>query len=136
MKKTIRVVGAIIENSQHEILCALRSTKMSLSNYWEFPGGKIEPNETIAQTIEREIYEELGCHIRFLDLYDENIHEYDDFIIHLYIARCTLVDGIPVPKEHAALLWLGRENLLSLNWAPADVPIIERLIKAKIYCLK
>ena len=129
MKKTIRVVGAIIENSQQEILCALRSNKMSLANYWEFPGGKVERNETIAQTIEREIYEELDCRIQFLDLYDENIHEYDDFTIYLYVARCALIEGIPVAKEHTALLWLKRENLLSLNWAPADVPIIERLVR-------
>ena len=55
MKKTIKVVGAIIENSNSEILCALRSPKMSMPNLWEFPGGKIENGESIGQAIEREI---------------------------------------------------------------------------------
>ncbi|NLI88788.1 MAG: (deoxy)nucleoside triphosphate pyrophosphohydrolase [Epulopiscium sp.] len=128
MKKTIKVVGAIIENDQEEILCALRSTKMNLSNYWEFPGGKVETSETIAQTIEREIDEELDCTVKFLELYGENIHEYDNFIIHLYVTKCKLIESTPKAKEHAALLWLKRKNLFSLNWAPADVPIIEKLI--------
>ena len=47
MKKLIKVVGAIIENENNEILCALRSTKMSLPNLWEFPGGKIEDGESL-----------------------------------------------------------------------------------------
>ena len=58
MKKTINVVGAIIENENREILCALRSKNMSLANFWEFPGGKIEKGETLAEAIVREIYEE------------------------------------------------------------------------------
>ena len=58
MKKTVHVVGAIIENDNKEIFCALRSPEMSLPNYWEFPGGKIEDNETPEQALAREIKEE------------------------------------------------------------------------------
>ncbi len=68
MKKLIEVVGAIIENENNEILCALRSTKMSLPNLWEFPGGKIEKGESLADAIVREIKEELDCTISFIDV--------------------------------------------------------------------
>lgn len=54
MKKIIKVVGAIIENNNNEILCALRSPIMSTPNMWEFPGGKVESNETLKEAIEKE----------------------------------------------------------------------------------
>ena len=54
MKKIIKVVAAIIENKNNEILCALRSPIMSTPNMWEFPGGKVENNETLKEAIERE----------------------------------------------------------------------------------
>ena len=128
MKKTIQVVGAIIENGHQEILCALRSTQMSLPNHWEFPGGKVEPNETIAESIEREISEELNCTIRYVETFADHIHEYDTFIVHLHIVKCKLIEGLPTATEHASLLWLKLENLESLNWAPADLPIVKLLI--------
>ena len=53
MKKLVKVVGAIIENEDREILCALRSPSMSLPNLWEFPGGKVETNETLKEAVER-----------------------------------------------------------------------------------
>ena len=55
MKKLIKVVGAIIENDKNEILCALRSPEMNLPNMWEFPGGKVEENESLSEAIKREI---------------------------------------------------------------------------------
>ena len=61
MEKRVKVVAAIIENEQNEILCALRSPVMSLPNKWEFPGGKVEKGEDIYSALEREISEELGC---------------------------------------------------------------------------
>ena len=57
MKKSIKVVAAIIENDNNEILCALRSPSMSLPNMWEFPGGKVEEGESLGAAIEREIRE-------------------------------------------------------------------------------
>ena len=60
MKKIVKVVGALIENDNNEILCALRSKNMSMGNFWEFPGGKIEKGETPGDAIVREIKEELG----------------------------------------------------------------------------
>jgi 8-oxo-dGTP diphosphatase len=131
MKKLIKVVGAIIENANNEILCALRSPKMNLSNFWEFPGGKIEKDESLKEAIEREIKEELDCDIEFISAFNDNTHEYENFIVNLITVKCKLVGGTPTPSEHSNLIWLKRENLVSLKWAPADVPAVEQLVKEK-----
>lgn len=77
MIKSLKVVGAIIENKDKEILCALRSTKMSLPNVWEFPCGKIEQGESFKQAIEKEIKEELSCSVEFIDVFYNSTCEYE-----------------------------------------------------------
>lgn len=129
MKKTIKVVAAIIENENNEILCALRSPEMTLPNQWEFPGGKVEQGESLFEAIEREIKEELNCTVKAVDEFDENTHEYEKVIVNLIGIKCKLVEGTPVAREHSKLVYLKKENLNSLVWAPADVPIVENLIK-------
>lgn len=129
MKKKIKVVAAIIENENNEILCALRSPKMSIPNQWEFPGGKVEENESLQEAIEREIQEELKCNIKALDVYHDNTHEYDNFTVNLISLKCKLIEGTPINEEHSKLVWLKRENLDSLKWAPADIPTVNELIK-------
>ena len=131
MKKKVKVVAAIIENENNEILCALRSPQMSLPNMWEFPGGKVEEGESLQTAIEREIKEELKCELKALDVFNDNTHEYDTFIINLICIKCNLISGTPTACEHSKLIWLKRENLDSLKWAPADVPAINDLINEK-----
>ncbi|WP_243355798.1 (deoxy)nucleoside triphosphate pyrophosphohydrolase [Bacillus litorisediminis] len=128
MKKTVKVVAAIIENDQKEILCALRSPEMSIPNKWEFPGGKVEKDEDIYSALKREIYEEMGCKIETSDLFHENIHEYDSFIINLICIKAKIVEGNPKLTDHSKMIWMKRENLKSLVWAPADIPAVEKLI--------
>ena len=132
MKKLIKVVGAIIENDNNEILCALRSPEMTLPNQWEFPGGKVEENENLAEAIIREIQEELKCTIGFKELFNDHTHEYDSFIVNLITLKCKLLSGTPLATEHSKLIWLKRENLQSLKWAPADIPAVEQLLKEKV----
>jgi len=132
MKKVVKVVAAVIENKKNEILCALRSPVMSIPNMWEFPGGKVEANEDIYSALEREIDEELGCKIETTkEIFNDNTHEYDTFIINLLSIKCRVVEGTPTPSEHSKLIWLKRENLDSLKWATADIPAVEQLINEK-----
>ena len=131
MKKTIKVVGAIIENSNSEILCALRSPKMSMPNLWEFPGGKIEKGESNGQAIEREIREELSCKVKYIEDFNDNTHEYEKVIVNLITLRCKLVNGTPKASEHAKLIWLPVDYLETLSWAPADVPAVKQLVSEK-----
>jgi 8-oxo-dGTP diphosphatase len=132
MKKVIKVVGAIIENDNNEILCSLRSPEMSIPNHWEFAGGKVEENESLSEAIVREIQEELKCKIEFSELFNDNTHEYEKFIVNLITLKCKLVSGTPTAAEHSKLIWLKRQNLKSLKWAPADIPAVEQLIKEKV----
>lgn len=131
MKKVIKVVGAIIENESNEILCALRSLKMTLPNLWEFPGGKVNENEKISDAIIREIKEELNCDIEFINIFNKHSHEYENFIVNLITVKCKIINGKPISNEHAKLIWLNKENLFSLKWAPADIPAVALLVSER-----
>lgn len=132
MKKLVKVVSAVIENDNNEILCALRSPEMSLPNMWEFPGGKVEKDENLSQAIIREIQEELKCHIECDGVFNDNTHEYENFIINLITMKCRIVEGTPIASEHEKLIWLRRECLESLVWTPADIPAVKQLIDEKV----
>ncbi|MHC1721053.1 MAG: (deoxy)nucleoside triphosphate pyrophosphohydrolase [Clostridiaceae bacterium] len=129
MKKSIKVVGAIIKNENDEILCALRSPRMSRPNLWEFPGGKVEKDEIIKEAVVREIMEELGCNVEFKKVFSDTTHEYEDVIVNLITVECRLISGSLVATEHSKVIWLKRESLNSLIWAPADMDAVKKLIK-------
>ena len=131
MKKTVHVVGAIIENDNKEIFCALRSPEMSLPNYWEFPGGKIEDNETPEQALTREIKEEFNCEIAVGENVEDTTYEYEKVIVRLETYMSTILNGTPTALEHADAKWVPRNQLLSLEFAPADIPAVEKLVNEK-----
>ena len=132
IKKTVHVVGAIIENENKEILCALRGPEMTLPNYWEFPGGKIEEGESKEEALVREIDEELGCKIEVLQHVDDTTHEYEKVIVRLETYLSRIIAGTPKISEHAEIKWVPRKELNTLNWAPADIPAIEKLLSNEI----
>jgi 8-oxo-dGTP diphosphatase len=128
MMNIVDVVGAVIINEKNEILCALRSKRMSLPSFWEFPGGKIESNEDPKAALKREIKEELHCEIDVGERIADTIYHYPDVVVHLVTYFAKIVHGEPVAHEHEELKWLPVEKLPSLNWAPADLPTVERLV--------
>lgn len=132
MKKTLEVVGALIENEKKEILCMLRAREKAFGNMWEFPGGKIEKNETIHEAIARELKEELDIDLLKSEKYQEVKKEYEKIIINLTILRCEidLKREIRV-KEHEGMVWLKKENLESLVWVPTDIPVVKKLLGEK-----
>lgn len=127
MKKSIAVVGAVIV-SDTRILCAQRG-KGPLAGLWEFPGGKVEGDETPEAALEREIVEELGCSVRVGDRVTTTRHEYDFAVITLTTFYCQLFDGEPQLTEHHEVKWVSPADLTQLEWAPADVPAVQ-LIQA------
>jgi 8-oxo-dGTP diphosphatase len=125
--KKVDVVGAVIINDNNEVLCALRSQKMSLPGYWEFPGGKLEPGEDPKDALTREINEELHCQISVGELIEVISHEYPTIIVRLMTYYAKIVDGTPMAHEHERLIWLSFDKLHTLEWAPADIPTIHKL---------
>lgn len=124
----MKVTCAIIENND-KILCAQRSDIMDLPNKWEFPGGKVK-NETLEECLKREIKEELGVEIQVLEQLPSNQHNYSQSkIIELIPFRCTLQTFEIVLLEHSRLEWLPIEKLKTLDWAEADIPIVNYYIK-------
>jgi 8-oxo-dGTP diphosphatase len=126
MKKNIYVVGAVIIENE-KILCAQRGQDKTLPFKWEFPGGKIEKGESPQEALRREINEEMHCEIEIGDQIEHTVYEYDFGIVHLTTFYCKLIKGKPILTEHVSIQWLYRDELISLDWAPADIPAIEKI---------
>lgn len=125
--KIIAVTCAIIFH-QGKVLAAQRSETMDLPGKWEFPGGKIEEGENPEECLIREIKEELAVEIKINQALSPCEHRYPTGkIIRLipFTARLKSVDFQVL--EHVQIAWLGKEELFSVDWAEADLPIVHEL---------
>lgn len=127
MKKHVNVVGAVLLNEKNHVFCALRSSTMSLPNLWEFPGGKIEEGEQPEETLQRELMEELQIQVEVRTKVESTYYEYDTFSIQLTTYYSKITSGIPKLTEHADFKWMSAESLHTLEWAPADIPAVEKV---------
>lgn len=127
--KEIEVVAAIIKH-QGKIFCAQRNinNKSYLSYKYEFPGGKTNPGETKPEALEREIKEELSWNIDVHDLFITVNHAYPDFRISMHAYLCTAKDLEFNLNEHTNFVWLPVNKLDTLDWAAADIPIVDMLM--------
>jgi 8-oxo-dGTP diphosphatase len=129
MKKEINVVGAILIRDG-KIMCAQRGESKSLAHYWEFPGGKIEKNETPREALKRELSEELLVEVDVSqEPFELTTYEYDFGVVNLTTFICHLRDNEPQLTEHIAIKWLQPSELSRLEWAPADIPAVRKLEK-------
>jgi 8-oxo-dGTP diphosphatase len=119
----------IIDN---KILVTQRSEKMKLPLKWEFPGGKLQENESEIECIKREIKEELNIEIDVINRLSNSIYDYGTFKINLipFIANCLL--GEIRLTEHKEYRILEKSELSLLDWAQADIPIVEEFLKLEI----
>lgn len=127
--KTVKVVAAIIRDGNK--IFATQRGYGDQKDGWEFPGGKIETNETPQQALVREIKEELDTDIIVGDYLTTIEYDYPAFHLSMQCFWCRIVDGTPVLKEHEAARWLDVDHIASVEWLPADLTIID-LIKDKM----
>ena len=116
--KHIEVVAAVICRDGKYFVT--RRGYGEFKDYWEFPGGKIEPDETPEHAIIREIKEELDTEIEVIQLLDTVEYDYPKFHLSMDCFICNVKSGDLILKEHEAAKWLTKETLYSVDWLPAD----------------
>ncbi len=128
---TIPVVCALIIRNG-SVLCAQRSERMALPLKWEFPGGKLEPNELPEAALKRESLEELGVEIEIGSALQVSEYSYDGVrTIRLIPFLANIIDGNePKAHEHSEIRWVPNSELLQLDWAAADVPIVHEYLNS------
>jgi len=126
MRERIVVVAAVVER-KGEFLVARRLEGTHLGGYWEFPGGKVLPDETCEQALQREIVEELNTGIAALRKIFSTSHAYPERIVDLHFYRGELT-GAPHPVLGQELRWVTRAEFASLEFPPADAELIAKLV--------
>ncbi|MBQ9025593.1 MAG: (deoxy)nucleoside triphosphate pyrophosphohydrolase [Methanobrevibacter sp.] len=125
--KTLNVVAAIIHKDD-KILATKRGYGEFI-NQWEFPGGKIEENETKEEALKREIKEELNVEIDIQNFALDLEYQYPTFYLKMSCFDCTIKSGTPKLLEHNDARWLAKKELDSVNWIPADIAAVNYLKK-------
>ena len=127
----IKVVAALIEND-NKVLLARRSTgDINVLGKWEFPGGKVEQDENEFDAIEREIKEEFELTIKAKEFLINNVCEYPTKVVDLRLYKCKHISGEFNLHDHSEYKWVGKEELLEYDLAPADIPLAEYVKKVK-----
>jgi 8-oxo-dGTP diphosphatase len=127
--KHLQVVAAVIFHNG-KVLCVQRAKHKFeyLSLKYEFPGGKIEENEEKEEALKREIKEELDLDISIEKEIIEVYYEYPDFAITMYAFKCDSIGSNLQLREHVDYKWLPLDRLDTLDWAGADIPIVQKLV--------
>ena len=121
----ITVVAALIEKDG-KYLIARRSTGSSdVLGKWEFPGGKVEQEETEENAIEREIKEEFEMNIKAIKFLVNNVCEYPTKTIDLRLYECKHLSGEFNLHDHSEYLFVDKEDIVNYDLCPADIPLAE-----------
>ena len=128
--KTVKVVAAVItacnENGE-KIIFATQRGYGEFKDGWEFPGGKVEPGETLQEALKRETMEELETEIKVGDLIETIEYDYQTFHLSMDCFWAEIVKGDLVLREHEAAKWLTKEQLESVDWLPADLGLVDKV---------
>ena len=131
-RKTINVVAALIHD-RGMVLAAQRGYG-AYKDWWEFPGGKTRPGETLGEALEREILEELNVKIAVGNLFTTVEYDYPEFHLLMDCFWCRIEEGELTLLEHEAARWLPLSDLRQVKWLPADLMVIEKIEQEKTLC--
>lgn len=123
--KHIEIVAAIIRKGDK--IFATQRGYGDWKDWWEFPGGKMEPGETPEEALKREIKEELSADISVEEFLTTVEYDYPAFHLTMHCYLCTLLDEAMHLNEHEAAKWLSKAELRSVKWLPADLEVVERM---------
>ena len=122
----IHVVAGIIYKN-NKVFCARRKSGLHLAGFWEFPGGKVELGEEHEPALSRELREELSIEATVGAYIGQSTHDYGGKIVRLNAYLCEADMGAMVLNDHDEICWLAIDELNTLQWAPADVPLLSQL---------
>ena len=125
--KNIEVVAAILRKDN--TIFATEKGYGEFKGYWEFPGGKVEPGESLEEALRREIREELQVEINIEEKFTELDYDYPHFHLTMHCYFCSVLSGEITLVEATDARWLKKEELNTVNWLPADISLIEELKK-------
>ncbi|MCD8197426.1 MAG: (deoxy)nucleoside triphosphate pyrophosphohydrolase [Lachnospiraceae bacterium] len=130
--KTVSVVAAVIRH-ENKIFATQRGYG-EFKDGWEFPGGKVEPGETPEEALVREIKEELDTDIAVGERIARIEYDYPAFHLSMDCFWAEVLSGDLVLREHEAARWLTKEELYSVDWLPADLELIGKILHTKGLC--
>lgn len=123
MKKEIIVVAALIEKDNMYLIAKRSTGDENVLGKWEFPGGKVEPNENEMHAIEREIKEEFELNIKAIKYITNNVCEYPTKIVNLKLYECEYIDGEFKLHDHSEYKYISKDEILNYDLCPADIPL-------------
>lgn len=125
--QTIRVVAAVIERGGRYLITQRRPSAV-LPLLWEFPGGRVEPGESDADCLQREVLHRIGVQIQPGKLISFVSHPYERYVVDLYLYECTIASGEPVEHNVHAFQWVTSEDFDRYPFTPADEASMNQLL--------
>jgi mutator protein MutT len=122
----IEVAAGLIRD-EGRYLITRRKPGVHLAGFWEFPGGKREPDESLVECLQRELFEELGVRVDLPIPYQIVRHDYPEKTVELHFFRCAIEKGEPAPVDCAEIRWVQPEEFTQFRFPPADQVVIEAL---------
>jgi len=131
----IHVVAAVIENQQGQVFIAKRPSHVHQGNLWEFPGGKVENDESATQALRRELFEEIGIHVQEAEPLIQISHDYPDKSVLLDVYRVKYFNGKAHGKEGQQTRWISKSEFDQFEFPAANKAILNAAVLPQYYLI-